>query len=212
MSCGDSVRSEQSHAVKERPLELPTAQPKSYQGGMETLTLDSKLYAELKQDHPEHGGTFYATLLAAFATALHRTTDGHCLQIISLRLAPAKDMDIRSFSLKVAEQVAEALDQEIDPNFVPFASVKFSLDEFQIEQIRFDSLQLSVATNPKQFVNSDLSFKIKQSEERLVVECEFNKDLYSEATLDRLLGQFQSLLKEMVVAPVHPLSQHGTQS
>ena len=234
MSCGDSVCSEQSHAVKERPLELPTAQPKSYQGGMETLELDPKIYADLKQKYPQLGDTFHATLLAAFATALHRITDqeeltigvtfaaqtkcgpnefiGHCLQIISLRLAPAKDMDIRSFSLKVAEQVAEALDQEIDPNFVPFASVKFSLDEFQIEQIRFDSLQLSVATNPKQFVNSDLSFKIKQSEERLVVECEFNKDLYSEATLDRLLGQFQSLLKEMVVAPVHPLSQHGTQS
>jgi hypothetical protein len=59
-------------------LELPTDRPrppvKTFAGAMEAITLDPERYARLKQASPKLGGTLFATLLASFATLLHRLT------------------------------------------------------------------------------------------------------------------------------------------
>ncbi len=233
MSFGDHVRNENCHTIDKRLLEILSAQTMCYEGEMETFTLDPKVFANLKQKFPEIDNTFQATVLAAFANALHRITDneelvigvsvaaqtkiGHselvgcCLKNFPLRMAITRDMDLRSYSLKVTEQLKEAL-EEADTTITQFAPVIFSIDESRTDQLQFDGLQLDISTNPKQFVNSDLVFKIKHCKERLFVECEFHEEFLSQTKLDQLFGHFQSLLEELVITPDYSFSQQEPQS
>ena len=119
-------------------LELPTDRPrppvKTFSGAMEAITLDSERYARLKQASPKLGGTLFATLLASFATLLHRLTGqddlvigvpaagqtrigrdelvGHCLNFLPLRLHAAADRPFKAFAAEVKEQVLEAYDHQ----------------------------------------------------------------------------------------------------
>lgn len=119
-------------------LELPTDRPrppvKTFAGAMEAITLDPERYARLKKVSPKLGGTLFATLLASFATLLHRLTGqddlvigvpaagqtrvgrdelvGHCLNFLPLRLHAAADRPFSAFAAEVKEQVLEAYDHQ----------------------------------------------------------------------------------------------------
>lgn len=119
-------------------LELPTDRPrppvKTFAGAMEAITLDPERYARLKKASPKLGGTLFATLLASFATLLHRLTGqddlvigvpaagqtrvgrdelvGHCLNFLPLRLHAAADRPFNAFAAEVKEQVLEAYDHQ----------------------------------------------------------------------------------------------------
>lgn len=131
-------------------LELPTDRPrppvKTFAGAMETLTLDPERYARLKQASPKLGGTLFATLLASFATLLHRLTGqddlvigvpaagqtrigrdelvGHCLNFLPLRLHTAADRPFKAFAAEVKEQVLQAYDHQ----YFTFGSLLQKLD------------------------------------------------------------------------------------
>jgi amino acid adenylation domain-containing protein len=120
--------------VLELPTDRPRPQVKTFAGAMESLELDADRYARLKKASPKLGGTLFATLLASFATLLHRLTGqedvvigvpaagqtrigrdelvGHCLNFLPLRLAPAATRSFRGFAEEVKEQVLEAYDHQ----------------------------------------------------------------------------------------------------
>lgn len=119
-------------------LDLPTDYPrpamKTYAGAMESITLDASRYERLKKASPKLGGTLFATLLATFATLLHRLSGqedvvigvpaagqtrigrdelvGHCLNFLPLRLRPHAERSFNGFASEVKEQVLEAYDYQ----------------------------------------------------------------------------------------------------
>jgi len=118
------------------PLDLPCDRPrprlKSFRGGMEVLTVDRERYERLKKSAPALGGTLFSTLLAVFATLLHRLSGrddlvvgvpsagqtlagcdqlvGHCLNFLPLRLRPAGSF--REFSEAAGRAVIGAYEHQ----------------------------------------------------------------------------------------------------
>jgi len=144
---------------------------------------------------------------------------GHCLNFLPLRLAPSGETSFTTFAAEVREQVLEAYDhqnytfgsllQKIklprDTRRVPLVSAIFNIDKSGIDQIHFEGLKLDVETNAKQFVNFDLFFNLIQTDDRLVVECEYNTGQFSKTTALRMLSHFEKLLAEIVAHPSKPL-------
>jgi non-ribosomal peptide synthetase component F len=137
---------------------------------------------------------------------------GHCLNFLPLRLQPSSGRAFREFAVEVKEQVLEAYDHQ---NYtfgsllqkltlprgtgrLPLVSVMFNIDKSGIDQIHLDGLKIDTATNPKQFVNFDLFFNLVQTDERLIVECEYNTDLHDKATIRRWLGAFEQLIESVI--------------
>ena len=81
----------------------------------------------------------------------------------------------------------QKLDLPRDTSRLPLVSVMFNIDKSGIDQIHMDGLKMDAETNPKQFVNFDLFFNLVQTDERLVVECEYNTDLHDKTTIRRWL-------------------------
>jgi amino acid adenylation domain-containing protein len=134
---------------------------------------------------------------------------GHCLNFLPLRLSPTADRTFRAFATEVKDQVLEAYDYQNytfgsllrklnlprDTSRVPLVSVIFNIDKNGLDQIRFDGLSFDVETNPKQFVNFELFFNIVQTDDRLVVECEYNTDLHDKTTILGWLDTFEQLIE-----------------
>ncbi|RYD60744.1 MAG: amino acid adenylation domain-containing protein, partial [Verrucomicrobiaceae bacterium] len=137
---------------------------------------------------------------------------GHCLNFLPLRLSPGADRGFSAFASEVKEQVLEAYDYqnytfgsllrkikiERDTSRVPLVSVIFNIDKSGIDQIHLDGLKMDFETNPKQFVNFDLFFNLVQTDERLIVECEYNTDLHDKTTILRWLGAFEQLIESII--------------
>ena len=146
---------------------------------------------------------------------------GHCLNFLPLRLNPAGDRPFPSFAAEVKEEVLEAYDHQNytfgsllrkikvprDPSRVPLVSVIFNIDKSGIDQIHMDGLKMHVATNPKQFVNFDLFFNLVQTEQRLVIECEYNTDIFDSASATRMMGYYTRLLEDIADHPEKTISQ-----
>jgi len=137
---------------------------------------------------------------------------GHCLNFLPLRLNAGADRSFREFATAVKSDVLEAYDYQNytfgsllknltlprDTSRLPLVTVMFNIDKSGFDQFGFDGLSFDVETNPKRYVNFDLFFNLVQSEQRLIVECEYNTDLHEAATIRRWLAAFQQLIASAV--------------
>ena len=118
------------------PLDLPYDRPrprlKTYAGGLEVLEIDREKYLRLKNRAGGLGGTLFSTLLAVFATLLHRLSGrddlvigvpsagqtlagcdqlvGHCLNFLPMRLQPSGSF--REFSARVGAAVISSYEHQ----------------------------------------------------------------------------------------------------
>jgi amino acid adenylation domain-containing protein len=98
------------------------------------MEVDPVLYQKLKKATPSLGGTLFSTLLATFATLLHRLTGqedvvigvpaagqtlagrdeliGHCLNFLPFRLRPEGSRPFREFASEVKGEVLEAFEHQ----------------------------------------------------------------------------------------------------
>ena len=146
---------------------------------------------------------------------------GHCLNFLPLRLRPTRGAAFNAFASEVKEQVLEAYDhqnytfgsllQKIqvtrDTGRVPLVSVIFNIDKTGADHVVFDDLKIDIATNPKQFVNFDLFFNLVQTDDKLVVECEYNTDLHDASTIRGWLAAYEQLIESAINAPALPLGK-----
>ncbi len=137
---------------------------------------------------------------------------GHCLNFLPLRLTASADRPFRAFTAEVKEQVLEAYDHQDytfgsllkkltlprDTSRLPLVSVMFNIDKSGSDRIAFEGVHFDAETNPKRHVNFDLFFNLVQTEERMVVECEYNTDLHDAATIRRWLGCFEQLIESVI--------------
>jgi amino acid adenylation domain-containing protein len=137
---------------------------------------------------------------------------GHCLNFLPLRLNAERGASFRTFASAAKEEVLEAYDHQDytfgsllkkitlprDTSRLPLVSVMFNIDKSGSDRLHFDDLSFDVSTNPKRFVNFDLFFNLVQTDDRLIVECEYNTDLHDAATIRRWLASYEQLIESVI--------------
>ena len=101
------------------------------------------------------------------------------------------------------EQVVEALQPERDRSRSPFFQVLFQLQNIPSENIavRPTSLQMEGFSVERHTAQLDLRMIVIESEQGLQITLEYNIDLFAQATIQRLLEHFRTLLEGIVSAP-----------
>lgn len=144
---------------------------------------------------------------------------GHCLNFLPLRLKPDGSQAFDTFSKGVRDEVLEAYDHQNhtfgsllrkiqvvrDASRVPLVSVIFNIDKTGIDHVKFDGIGIDVSTNPKRFVNFDLFFNLVQTDDKLVVECEYNTDLHDRSTILSWLAAYEQLIESVIASPSAPI-------
>jgi amino acid adenylation domain-containing protein len=105
------------------------------------------------------------------------------------------------------EKLVEELQPQRDLSRVPFSQVMFALQNMPGEALKLPDLTLERQEVEIGTVKYDFSFFISEQPEGLKGGLAYNLDLFDEATIERMLGHFRTLLESIAAAPDLHLSE-----
>jgi amino acid adenylation domain-containing protein len=135
---------------------------------------------------------------------------GHCVNFLPVRSSFEGDPKAAAMLARVRASILDAYDHQNytygslvrklalkrDPSRLPLVEVQFNLERVGTG-LAFPGLTAKVDPCPKSFVNFDLFLNVIESDDGLVLDCDYNRDLFDPATVERWLGHLETLLVEM---------------
>ena len=225
-------------------LDLPTDRlrpaVKSFKGSTYRAHIDAATYKFIKQAGARQGCTLFVTLLAGFASLLHRLTAqddlvvgiptagqsllddgtlvGHCVNFLPLRARLPEKQTAAELLQQIKQTLLDAYEHQSytygtlvrklklrrDPSRLPLIEVQFNLEKVGTG-LDFPGLNVEVDSNPKAAVNFDLFLNIVESSDGLLMDCDYNSDLFDPETIARWLGHFETLLKGVAADASRPV-------
>jgi amino acid adenylation domain-containing protein len=143
---------------------------------------------------------------------------GHCVNFLPIRGRWNASTTVSEHLAAVGKSVLDAYDHQSytfgtlvrklalprQANRLPLTEIQFNLERLA-DKLELPGLQGEVAPNAKAFVNFDIFLNVIESNEGLRLDCDYNTDLYDEATIDRWLDGYQALLEAFVADASQPL-------
>lgn len=105
------------------------------------------------------------------------------------------------------EKIAEALQPNRDLSRSPLFQVLFVLQNEPQQALELAGLRVTPERVHSGTAKFDLTLSLEETSDGLRGYVEFNSDLFDAATIERLIGSFQTLLSEAVKNPVGPISE-----
>ncbi len=145
---------------------------------------------------------------------------GHCVHFLPLRSTIREDASVKEYLAQAKRALLDAYDhqnytygslvralaQPRDPARLPLVEVQFNLDR-AAKDLNLSGLQCEVDPNPKAFANFDLFLNISDTDHGLILDCDYNTDLFDEATIHRWLVHYQTILEGMVADPANAVTR-----
>src|SRR5262249_11578461 len=122
---------------------------------------------------------------------------GHCVRLLPIRVTISGNPTLKDYLLMIRRLLLDAqqyqsypfirlvrkLNLPRDPSSLPLASTDFNLDI--AGTISFFDLELEIQNNITGFAPFDFSLNIVQGIDDLLIECSYNTDLFTTATIER---------------------------
>ena len=132
---------------------------------------------------------------------------GHCVNFLPLRARLAEDETFAQFLSRGKRTLLDAYEHQTytygtlvrklgmprDPSRLPLIEVQFNLERVGAS-LDFAGLKAEMDSCAKRYVNFELFLNIVESDDGLVMDCDYNTDLFDEATVTRWLGHYETLL------------------
>ncbi len=142
-------------------------------------------------------------------TGMH-TLVGHCVNLLPLRSKLDGEASFSEFLKQVKTSVLDAYDHfdctvgeilphlkiERRPGRSPLVEILFNLDRDSAGQ-GFHGLEAHIAQAPKESVHFDIFMNLNEMADGLIVDCDYNADLFEEATMRVWLRSFEALLENI---------------
>lgn len=139
---------------------------------------------------------------------------GHCVNMLPFRAPLAWDAPFGAHVRDVARRVLEGFDHprctygtlvralpvERVANRLPLTEVQFNLERVA-DALDFGGPTVKVTPNAKAAVNFDIFVNVIESSAGLRIDCDYNTDLYDEATVARWMAYYRRLLEAIAAAP-----------
>jgi len=132
---------------------------------------------------------------------------GHCVNFLPLRTKFREGVSFAALLGEVKQTLLDAYDHQSytygtlvrklairrDLSRLPLMEVQFNLERIGVGE-NFHGLKASVDPNPKANVNFDVFFNVVESDQGLMIDCDYNTGLFDQSTIARWLTHFQNLL------------------
>jgi glutamate-1-semialdehyde aminotransferase/thioesterase domain-containing protein/acyl carrier protein len=93
-----------------------------------------------------------------------------------------------------------------DPSRLPLVPLMFNLDP-ALSGVQFSGCSARITSGPRFYFHYDLGFNIVDEGETLLVECDYNTNLFDSHAIRRWIADFQNLLEGIVSNPSDKLAQ-----
>ena len=143
---------------------------------------------------------------------------GHCVNFLPLRIAAPRAGSFADLMTRTKDVVLDAhehqsytygtlvqkLNKPRDPVRLPLTELQFNLEQIG-SSTAFKGLTTRVEPNPKAAVNSDVFINVVEQSDGLDIDCDYNTDLYDEATIAKWLDALRGLLLAAAAEPATAL-------
>ena len=102
--------------------------------------------------------------------------------------------------------IIQKLNVPSDPSRIPLAPVIFNLDP-ALTGVQFCGCTSHITSGPRFYFHYDLGFNLVDEGETLLVECDYNTNLFEDETIRYWIAGFQTLLEGVTVNANQPLIQ-----
>ena len=133
---------------------------------------------------------------------------GHCVNFLPLRSNSASSATVAEWLAQTRQALLDAYDHQNytygrlirtlgilrDPSLLPLTQIQFNLERVGTAA-KFEGLDAAVDPNPKSFVNFDIFLNIVESDDGLLLDCDYNSSLFDRQTIQRWLGHYQTILE-----------------
>jgi amino acid adenylation domain-containing protein len=137
-----------------------------------------------------------------------QTLVGHCVNFLPVRCPVVSSSTAKESLAQVKRVLLDAYEHQNytygrlvrklglrgDPSRLPLTEVQFNLERVGAGS-SFAGLEGDVDPNPKSFVNFDLFLNVIETDDGLVLDCDYNSDLFDRETIQRWLGHYQTLIE-----------------
>jgi amino acid adenylation domain-containing protein len=146
---------------------------------------------------------------------------GHCVNLLPLRTTIDASQPFTSYLSRRQPEMLDAYEyQQLtfgtlvqklaiarDPSRIPLVSVVFNIDKgLSANQMPFSGLEASFYANPRAFENFELFINAVDNPDGLVLECQYNTNLFDRQTIATRLAEFEILLAGIVSDPDRSLA------
>ncbi|MGI4740011.1 MAG: non-ribosomal peptide synthetase [Janthinobacterium lividum] len=152
------------------------------------------------------------------ATGMPRLV-GHCVNLLPLRSQVAADKSFTEYLQHRKPAIFDAYEHQQltfgsllkqlrvarDASRVPLVPVVFNVDMGMANGVAFHGLHYELRSNPRAYETFELFLNASGSEQALVLEWSYNTALFTAATIERMMANFEYLIGEIVAAPTAPL-------
>jgi hypothetical protein len=138
---------------------------------------------------------------------------GHCVSMLPVRFACDPNKAFSEVLFAARGTVLDAFEhQEFtfgsllkklpimrDASRLPLVSIAFNLEKgVTTDSLHFDDLSVQFYSNPRHFENFELFVNAVDMRDRIVLECQYNSDLFDEGNIRQWLDAYQVLLRSIV--------------
>jgi amino acid adenylation domain-containing protein len=145
---------------------------------------------------------------------------GHCVNFLPIRGGWTRETPFADHLRSVGRQVLDAYEhqdhtlgtivRELTPprevNRLPLTELQFNLERLT-NRVEAGELAIEIEPNAKAFVNYDIFWNVIESRDGLRIDCDYNTDLFDEATIVRWLACYEALLESMVADAKEPVTR-----
>ncbi|MEC4892943.1 MAG: amino acid adenylation domain-containing protein [Oscillatoria sp. PMC 1051.18] len=139
---------------------------------------------------------------------------GHYVNLLPIRSKVSENLTFTEYLNSIKGLLSDAYDRQIypfinlvkklnlprDPSRSPLVTAIFNLDR-PLSKSTFAGGEIDFERNPTGATIADIFFDVRQTNEQLLVECEYNSDLFNAETIYRWLKHWQTLLESIVNNP-----------
>lgn len=105
------------------------------------------------------------------------------------------------------EKIVDELKLRRDLSHSPLFQVMFALQNIPLDLPEVPQLQLEWVDVPQEVAKFDLTCNMMEENDGIVVDLEYNTDLFSEETIARMADHFTLLLTQILEDPDHPVQE-----
>ncbi len=147
---------------------------------------------------------------------------GHCVNLLPVRVDADPTQSVDTLLRHARGRVLDAYEHQgctfgrllsklqlaRDPSRLPLVSVQFNIDAaIQSEELSVAGLTVDMVSNPRAFENFDLFVNgSRQVGGTVVLECQYNTDLFDAETVQRWLRLYQAAIERASTDPQLPLA------
>jgi amino acid adenylation domain-containing protein len=148
------------------------------------------------------------------------TLVGHCVNFLPIRSGFQPEQPLAEFLKQTRRTLLDAYDHQdytygtllhtlrlpSDPSRLQLIEVQANVEQVGAD-LQFSNLTADLRANGKTHVNMDLFFNFIDRGKELWLECDYNRGLFDDATIDRWFGHLEAILRTFVASAEIPGTQ-----